>query len=449
MEESILSSIKSEPTDSNIPTKKVKLIEDYNMLDYHRQILFMRQQQFMSFLPIPPLHSPHHPSKTLSIPYPVTPQFSEQFSEPPVLQNPERVVRLSESQCFESTFQPNVALAPRKRDHKQGIGRSSSDHVMIVGTVIKQEQPEIKQEPPSTPPETPPERYTSPTSRTTPSGCLNNDSASPETSQSGSNEITSSTSPVPAITNNTQHSGGSASNADTLLVSKQEVISPPPPVIRGTPVATDNIHHRSQASPILEATGNRSLITSVVGTGELELSTDTDDESVVGEPDSSSRHWDLSPDLLIDLRPEYRNKLLGFVNQLIEENNVLKRENLNIKRELQTRDSQIEQLLQKTDLQQQQQQQVDHYESTTAHSIKVVEPSVIAASTRPQTNSGHEKPIEHRNGFVDVSKATSEIIIKPFKKSLRRSPEDTVVIMQPKRDEIKILTNGELIRSIN
>lgn len=36
--------------------------------------------------------------------------------EPPVLLHPEKVVPLSQTKRFEKTYQPNVALAPRKND---------------------------------------------------------------------------------------------------------------------------------------------------------------------------------------------------------------------------------------------------------------------------------------------------------------------------------------------
>lgn len=53
-------------------------------------------------------------------------------SEPPVLQNPERVIPLSESERFEQSYQPNVALAP-PTPKKHRYGRSTEF------TSIKQE----------------------------------------------------------------------------------------------------------------------------------------------------------------------------------------------------------------------------------------------------------------------------------------------------------------------
>lgn len=42
---------------------------------------------------------------------------SIKYKDPPILQNPERVIPMSESERFERSFQPNVALAPPKK-HK-------------------------------------------------------------------------------------------------------------------------------------------------------------------------------------------------------------------------------------------------------------------------------------------------------------------------------------------
>lgn len=55
-------------------------------------------------------------------------------SEPPVLQNPERVIPLSETERFEQSYQPNVALAP-PAPKKHRYGRGGSEFV----TAIKQE----------------------------------------------------------------------------------------------------------------------------------------------------------------------------------------------------------------------------------------------------------------------------------------------------------------------
>ena len=68
--------------------------------------------------------------------------------EPPILQNPERVVRSTECERFERSFQPNVALAPRK------IPSQSRDHTeqrdIREKSVIKCDI-QIKQERPATP----------------------------------------------------------------------------------------------------------------------------------------------------------------------------------------------------------------------------------------------------------------------------------------------------------
>jgi hypothetical protein len=59
------------------------------------------------------------------------------YSDTPVLQNPERVVRMSESERFERSFQPNVALAPTTpKKHRYGK----------TNNFVKDEAVEVKEE---------------------------------------------------------------------------------------------------------------------------------------------------------------------------------------------------------------------------------------------------------------------------------------------------------------
>lgn len=447
IDDPLLAPVKSEPVD--IPSKKVKVLDEYNnaQIDLQRHLMFFRQQQ-LPFIPWPIPPPPGAATSLTTLPYSL-PQFSsEQFTEPPVLQNPERVVRLSESQRFESSFQPNVALAPRKQIKEKEQTREQQPPRPPSGViaVIKQE-PEIKEEPPSTPPDV----IQSPEPRYSPAnGILNATStatsaASPEISQSGSNEITSSTSPVPAINNTSE------SNNQLNVVSKQESVSPTPPPVGGRKTeSTDSIHHRSQVSPVVHKNGTCPVTTHG---SELELSTDTDDESLAGEPDSSCVTFDLAGDILKDVRPEQRDKLLNFVKMLIQESSQAKQfraDNEQLRLQLQNRDEQIEQLIQKNELLRKQLEQYESHQAEAKVAVtqhQQIQSSVIARPETTNSNFETTKLVEHRNGFTD--KSTSEYIIKPLKKSLRRSPEDTVVIMQPKRDEIKIVTNGELVRSVN
>ncbi|RZC31855.1 hypothetical protein BDFB_008003 [Asbolus verrucosus] len=63
--------------------------------------------------------------------------INNRYSDTPVLQNPERVVLMSESERFERTFQPNVALAPTTpKKHRYGK----------TNNFIKDEAVEIKKE---------------------------------------------------------------------------------------------------------------------------------------------------------------------------------------------------------------------------------------------------------------------------------------------------------------
>lgn len=445
----------------------------------------------------------------------------EGFTEPPILQNPDKVVRMTDSQPFQSSLQPNVALAPRKmatlkehhhesreKEERNGISRDRSPSV--DRTINIKTEPQIKQEPPSTPPDmvqSPEIRY-SPAGTTTHHRTSNNVTpASPEVSQSGSNEITSSTSPVPAITHDTSN-----------IIKKQESLSPPPSqqpdqelhhsshrlhhnhhllhagsigadqqtgillhhhhhhptmgqIRRGTPIPTENIHHRSQQLSSVSPPSSKinGIVSTMVGS-ELELSTDTDDESIAGEPDSSNTPYEIPSEFLKDVRPDHREKLINVIKALVQENVVARQENETIRIELQRKCDQYEELLQKyKSLQKQFDHEHQYHDISNNRQLLIsgnaagnnatLEPSVITTK-RPEINnySNDDSPpspphhlIERRNGYSNLAennKSTSEIIIKPHKKSLRRNTEETVVIMQPKREsDMKILTNGDLVRS--
>lgn len=452
----------------------------------------------------------------------------EGFTEPPILQNPDKVVRMTDSQPFQSSLQPNVALAPRKmvtlkehhhesREKEERNGCSRDIPPSVDRTISIKTEPQIKQEPPSTPPDmiqSPEIRY-SPAGTTTHHRASNNVTpASPEVSQSGSNEITSSTSPVPAITHDT-----------STIIKKQESLSPPPSqqldqelhhsshrlhhnhhlihassvsagqqtgmllhhhhhhptmghIRRGTPIPTENIHHRSQqlSSVSPPSTKINGVVSTMVGS-ELELSTDTDDESIAGEPDSSNTPYEIPSEFLKDVRPDHREKLINVIKALVQENVVARQENVvarqeneTIRIELQRKCDQFDELLQKYKTLQLQFDQEHQYRDISnnrqllssgnaAGNNGTLEPSVITTK-RPEINnynSDDSPPTpphhlnERRNGYSNTAennKATSDIIIKPHKKCLRRSTDETVVIMQPKREgDLKILTNGDLVRS--
>lgn len=87
------------------------------MRDFQYQVALAqyRQHQYNGFRPWaslvpPPTTQPLAPKHIPHMPYGI-PYLSH---EPPILQNPERVVRISECERYEQSYQPNVALAPRK-----------------------------------------------------------------------------------------------------------------------------------------------------------------------------------------------------------------------------------------------------------------------------------------------------------------------------------------------
>lgn len=111
---------------------------DYQI--YNHAMMYAQYRQLTYRQPI--WQGKQHP---LISAYTGTPPIPYLSQEPPILQNPERVVRSTECERFERSFQPNVALAPRKipsqsRDHTEQ--RDIRDKSVIKCDIqIKQERP--------------------------------------------------------------------------------------------------------------------------------------------------------------------------------------------------------------------------------------------------------------------------------------------------------------------
>ncbi|GAB0089374.1 hypothetical protein DMENIID0001_039020 [Sergentomyia squamirostris] len=378
----------------DIPQKKSKLIDDTAYgLDYHsyhpyaqfyaHQLRQQHQHQLSAFRPWTPLTPKHLAHLTYSN-VPGLPYLSQ---EPPILQNPERVVRMSECERFERTFQPNVALAPRRVN---GLSKELSPRDRIITTDIP-----IKIERVTSPPEnlagTSPElRVTSPAADGAP--------VSPE-QMSGSNEITSSTSPVP-LTNN--------------QVTTNGVSSSPP---RSAPDI--HLHHNNHqvtgvtATSVVLKNGGPGVLG---GNPEFELSTDTDDDSLTGEADSSitGTPWDIGAvaEALKDVAPTDRDRVLHIIKFLVQENMQLRQCTAENARLLRQKDDQIAELLLE-----QQRRQLPPPPPPPPEPLKAVMMVVKNEPTPPDV----------------VASKTTEVIMKPLKKSARRSPEDTVVVMPPNK----------------
>lgn len=149
---------KKEPLD--IPLKKAKMFEDKFIMDYQYQVLLAQCQRqnaayhgfrpWTSSIGASAKHLPHLPfSVSTALPY--------LSHEPPILQNPERVVRISECERYEQSYQPNVALAPRngsktiastgiKVDAEHGEyennERDTRDRPLAMDVKIKEERPQ-------------------------------------------------------------------------------------------------------------------------------------------------------------------------------------------------------------------------------------------------------------------------------------------------------------------
>lgn len=364
MEDSLLAqSCKQEPID--IPLKKAKQIDESYLLDYQYQTMILAQYRHpFAFRPwqLGPKHIPPHMAFAPNLPYLI--------QEPPILQNPERVVRLSECERFERSFQPNVALAPRKSTSASNTANSEREKMRLFPTNIQ-----IKQErPPSVSPEL---RVSSPINQASPPPI------SPE-GHSGSNEITSSTSPVPATSHKPSHA--------TEPIESIE-------------------NHRVQPQPLSVLTNGTNV--TLTTNSELELSTDTDDDdSLIGEPDSSnnSASWDIAVEALKDTRSQEREKVLQIIKTLVNENAQFTLENSKLLHELRRKDEQLAEL--QHQLQNQQQNQLQQV------TIRPVETSSIMVDIVNRT-------------FRSSEKSDTEVIRMPLKKSVRRSPDgSSVVIMQ-------------------
>lgn len=464
-------------------------------------------------------HLPHMPYgaavAAMSLPY-----LSQ---EPPILQNPERVVRLSECERFEQSYQPNVALVPRvgsksvlttanaivngkERDKIDfecggaGVGldrdhnRNEND---AIDTDVK-----IKKERPQTPSEesiSPEPRSESPR-LLAPSlpPIVNPAPISPEGQSGSSNEITSSTSPVPAST--------------TASHKPNEPTKPSPPP---SSIENHHIHHlmirshhqlskSSSTGPLhqLHHHGDNNNLDShvsltngiyhhhhhhkvngIAGSSEFELSTDTDDDSLVGEADSSNNiaTLDIAIEALKDTRPQEREKVLSIIKALLSENIQANVKNAKLKHELRRKDDEIAELQRKSNNDSTNSSQCSSNNANTtittetittikaspkqslvidtASTIKTsstspkVDTPTVAAATAAANVTTATTIIEVGTGTIELSttatnaaapeprkKCETEVIRMPLKKSVRRSPaDDTLVIMQPHklRDEAR------------
>lgn len=460
-----------------IPIKKTRIDDSvrYLMDIYNNPLFYQITQQFNRQQQQPWLGaSPKHTITPFgqivtSIPYLPPSQ------EPPILQNPERVVRHSESERFERTYQPNVALAPRQtilakeRERDFDKDRETTER---SSSVIKCDI-QIKQERPSTPINESPElRNNSP--ETTGDMELNGQSnditpaapISPESGRSGSNEITSSTSPVPAT-----------------IPNKQESISPPP-LSQASPNQTSstsprshhilNQHHIAihKTSPVVVKVSTNQPATFVngtksvpiIGNPEFELSTDTDEESL-GEPDSSNLNGiqaqtalEYATLLLKTNTLEDRHRVLSLIKHLENEITLLKDKQKKIMEESQGRE---ENLRKDIDRLQNQMNQQNNRSNVIANNCLSTSSSSSSSSLSSSSSYDYDRN-ERRNSIVEKP----NVIIKPPKKSLQRitplllmddckstanSPlvSTPSIVIMPKREDIINNNNTKLYNNNN
>ncbi|XP_038112116.1 ski oncogene [Culex quinquefasciatus] len=510
-DESALVTIKTEPL-SDIPLKKPKLINEPSLYQCSRQApssafrpwTQKRRQEYAQ----QQLLLQHMVYQSNGLMNGVVGGLSQ---EPPVLQNPESVVRLSESDKFERSFQPNVALVPRKtilckereRNERERLPADPKDRSVIKCDVqIKQESPptppatgdvirsvikcdvKIKEERPSTPPQemSPGPRLAPCSSPSPPLPPLGTPAAmlgggggtiksvpmpySPVTDvHSGSNEITSSTSPVPPPVNMTTTTTMNGCIADKPKLIIKEQISPPSP--RRTPLLNEEMHHQHQrshpqAAVILKNGGGPigAPGAPIAGNPEFELSTDTDDDSLAGEPDSSNNSMaplEIIAELMKDVAHETRDQILHILKLVIQETTQLRNEHLRLLKDHAHREDMIADLQRDKEHLEQQVHQLQlelnrsliKYATSEANALQMQQQhqqdlavAVAAAAAASASSSTPPSPlslasnssssqitiekIERRNSFPEKS----EVIMKPLKKSLRRSPDDSVLMLQ-------------------
>lgn len=229
-----------------IPTKKQKLPDEQQQ--FHNYLL---QQAFCNMQYDQVFRSFHN--WQWQMPY---------FQQEPILQNPERVVRLTGNERFDGGFQPNVALAPRKppRDREKEIekDKNSRNNVAINSEIqIKQERPSshdaIIQSPEATP--TPPQNHPPPplVSRHTnlkpislPHKKQHHHHLQPRSPDelSSSSEITSSTSPIPKTKDSIKNSKSPLTVISTQQQQPQQLKQPPQPQQQGNKLV--QLQHRTQ-----------------------------------------------------------------------------------------------------------------------------------------------------------------------------------------------------------
>lgn len=430
--------MKQEPLD--IPTKKPKLLEEQPfIMDMFNSMVYYRPLYPLTW--IPQKHISQHGQNTYVAPI---------THEPPILQNPERVVRMSECERFARGFQPNVALAPRqtvlnKDEMRERETRDRERSPMERENSVIKCDIKIKQERTTTPNSTnqSPELRNNSPETTGPSEIVTPKQMpiapiSPE-GQSGSNEITSSTSPLPA-----------------LLSHKQEPVSPPPPQISPNLTSPLLLENRSQniaqKSAILVKIPTNNGITKsnlpLIGNAEFELSTDTDDDSLMGEPDSSNpQNWDLLADLVKNMSKEYQEKILSIFKCLVKENSHL-RQNYNVnRRAIEDLRRKERDLIQENARLHNMNQLLLQQNSRTLNSSSVIASTSLSSASSSSSSSNSSLSsnssydhTERRNSMVEKP----DIIIKPLKKSFRYQETNNVqpscmtssIILVPKREDV-------------
>lgn len=151
---------------------------------------------------------------------------------------------------------------------------------------------------------------------------------------------------------------------------------------------------------------------------ELELSTDTDDDSLVGEPDSSNHNpiWDSTVDALKDTPAPDRDRVLQVVKQLLADNASYAAECSRLRLELRRCDEQINELKLGPSS--------SGDEGNASNEAKTKDAGFASCELKPLNKQ------EILSATTTITKAVADVIRMPLKKSLRCSVDGDHAIVR-------------------
>lgn len=187
--------------------------------------------------------------------------------------------------------------------------------------------------------------------------------------------------------------------------------------------------HHQKTPDIVQSKLNRvdiQIKPDITGHSELELSTDnSDDDSLMGEPDSSHPNSGANPstlkiavDLLKNGSNENNEKILNLIKYLVKENVRLKQNSFDYK-------NKIDQLLHNEDMMRKEQERLNRQIIVLQQNRN----SAIASSSGSSSSISSISSCSESNSYEERRKSIVEkpdVITKPLKKSIRLTPIENV-----------------------